>query len=57
MDMDFKEWLFKEYPGEQVRKDYMKKHYIPEIDLSFDNFEEFISERKKLIFNKLKSIL
>ena len=56
-DMDFKEWLFKEYPDEHARKDYMKKHYIPDIDLSFNNFEEFISERKKLIFDKLKSIL
>jgi uncharacterized protein with ParB-like and HNH nuclease domain len=56
-DMDFKEWLFKEYPGEQARKDYMKKHYIPDVDLSFDNFEEFLSKRKKLIFDKLKSIL
>jgi hypothetical protein len=35
----------------------MKKHYIPDIDLSFDNFEEFLSKRKKLIFDKLKSIL
>lgn len=56
-DTDFKKWLFKEYPGEQARKDYMKKHYIPDIDLSFDNFEEFLSKRKKLIFDKLKSIL
>jgi len=57
LDKDFKEWLFKKYPDEQARKDYMKKHYIPDIDLSFDNFEEFISERKKLMFEKLKSIL
>ena len=56
-DTDFKEWLFKEYPDEQARKDYMKKHYIPDIDLSLDNFEEFIDERKKLMFDKLKSIL
>ena len=56
-DMDFKNWLFKEYPDEHVRKEYMIRHYIPDIDLEFDNFEEFISERKKLMFDKLKSIL
>lgn len=56
-DMDFKEWLFKTYSDEQIRKDYMAKHYIPDVDLSLDNFEEFLSERKKLMFSKLKSIL
>lgn len=56
-DMDFKEWLFMEYPEVQARKDYMTKHYIPDIDLELDNFDEFISERKKLMFDKLKSIL
>jgi uncharacterized protein with ParB-like and HNH nuclease domain len=56
-DMDFKEWLYKTYPDEQSRKDFMTKHYIPDVDLTFDNFETFIVERKKLIFDKFKSIL
>ncbi|PQV43197.1 DUF262 domain-containing protein [Methanohalophilus euhalobius] len=56
-DMDFKEWLLKTYPDERARKDYMEKHYIPDVNLSFDNFEEFIFKRKKLMFNKLKQIL
>jgi uncharacterized protein with ParB-like and HNH nuclease domain len=56
-DMNFKKWLFKAYPDEIARTEYMYRHYIPDVDLCLDNFEEFISERKKLIFDKLKSIL
>jgi uncharacterized protein with ParB-like and HNH nuclease domain len=56
-DVDFKQWLLKTYPDEQSRKDYMNKHYIPDIDLGIENFEEFIFKRKELMFNKFKSIL
>ena len=56
-DTDFEEWLYRTCPIEQERKDYMNKHYIPDIDLSFDNFEKFINERKKLMVNKFKSLL
>ena len=31
----------------------MTKHYIPKIDLDFNNFENFIKEREKLILEKL----
>lgn len=55
--MDFKDWLFKQFPESIERKEYMKKHYIPDIDLSFDNFEEFIKQRKQLMKNKFLSIL
>ncbi|NOQ34003.1 MAG: DUF262 domain-containing protein [Methanosarcinales archaeon] len=56
-DMDFEEWLYRTCPIEQERKDYMNKHYIPDIDLSFDNFENFITDRKKLMANKFKSLI
>lgn len=56
-DTDFKEWLFKTYPNEEDRKDYMKKHYIPDVNLSFENFEEFINKRKRLMTEKFKLIL
>lgn len=56
-DMDFKEWLFNQYPEEQGQKDHITKHYIPDVDLELDDFDEFISEMKKLMFSKLKSIL
>ena len=42
----------------EERKDYMKRNYIPmNIDLSFENFVNFIGERKKLMTNKFKSVL
>lgn len=56
-DMDFKEWLYKAHPSEQERNDYMRKHYIPNVELSFDNFDQFIEERKKLMSEKFRSIL
>lgn len=54
---DFEEWLYKIYPDKQAKMDYMNKHYIPDIDLSFDNFENFITGRKKLLTDKFKSLL
>lgn len=56
-NMDFKEWLELNYSDEQKRKDYMKKHFIPDIDLDFGNFEEFIYKREELLLNEFKSIL
>jgi hypothetical protein len=56
-DTDFKEWLYKAYPKQQDRKGYMEKHYIPDIDLSFNNFENFMFERKTLMAEKFRSIL
>jgi len=57
-DKDFEKWLFKTFPDEKDRKYYMKKNYIPEnIDLSLNNFKEFIEKRKELIKKQLKSVL
>jgi len=55
---DFKTWLDETYPDQSSKKDFMKKHYIPEsVDLKFENFEEFIQKRSELLKNKLKQIL
>jgi len=54
---DFKEWVEITYPEEELRKDYMRKHLIPDVDLSFNNFEEFINKRNELILNRLKELL
>jgi uncharacterized protein with ParB-like and HNH nuclease domain len=53
----FDEWIIDTYPDSLRRKEYMSKHYIPDIDLNIKNFEVFITERKALMFNILKSIL
>lgn len=54
---DFKEWLSNIYPKESERKDYMRKHFIPDVDLSLHNFEEFLAEREKLLVNTFSSLL
>jgi hypothetical protein len=54
---DFDLWLLEKYPNKKDRKAYMERHYIPDIDLSLENFEEFIEERKKLISAAFKRLL
>jgi len=54
---DFKQWIEEKHPDMADRKEYMKKHYIPDIDLSFENFEEFIKERKELIVSAFRNLL
>ncbi|MBE7556827.1 MAG: DUF262 domain-containing protein [Anaerolineales bacterium] len=54
---DFKEWLSSTYPKESDRNDYMRKHFIPDVDLSLHNFEEFLAEREKLLVNTFSSLL
>jgi hypothetical protein len=54
---DFKEWFEEANWGRQSKADYRAKHYIPDVDLSFGNFEEFFTKREVLIYNKLCEIL
>ena len=54
---DFSVWIEEKYPDDQERKAYREKHYIPDIDLSLENFEEFIEERKKLIVAEYQKLL
>ena len=39
------------------RKQFLDNHLIPDVDLRLDNFEEFIEERRKLLSEKLKTLL
>lgn len=60
LNKDFKEWFDAKYPKEDRmvdRLDFMNKNHIPNIDLSFENFEEFIDKRKELLTHKFKDIL
>lgn len=54
---DFDEWLSETYTDAGELKAYKEKHYIPDVDLSFTNFEEFLAEREKLIVKALKKEL
>ena len=54
---DFDEWLKEAFPNPDQLKAYKEKHYIPDVDLSFDNFEEFLDAREELIVAALKKEL
>ncbi len=54
----FEQWLEETYTDPQRKSEYLGKHYIPQgIKLSIDNFEEFITERKKLLVDEFTSLL
>ena len=55
---DFEVWLKKTHSKEDERKEYLKKNFIPSnVDLSFTNFEEFLTERNKMLTTQLKKVL
>ena len=53
----FDEWITERFPDMNQRKDYMQKHYIPDVDFSITNFEEFFTEREKMLCTALKKEL
>lgn len=54
--MDFEKWLKEVVPAGELA-DYKKKHFVPEVDLSFANFDVFLEEREKLLINQLRDEL
>jgi len=56
-DTEFKDWLVKIYPQQKQREQFVSTHYIPDVDLDFENFIEFFEEREKLIKAEFSRIL
>lgn len=56
-DRDFKEWLETTCKQEDERQSFRARHYIPDVDPSFGNFEGFLEARKCLLRDKLRQIL
>lgn len=54
---NFNEWVEEKYPDLIERKEYMQKHFIPDIDLSLENFGEFVKQREQLITFSFKRML
>lgn len=54
---EFGLWLKEKFPNKEDRKAFMDKHYIPDIELSLENFEEFIIKRQGLIISAFKKML
>ena len=55
-DLSLKEWVEKETQNKD-KKEFLEKHLIPDVDLSIENFCNFIDEREKILLKKLKDIL
>lgn len=54
---DFDVWLADNFEDASKLKDYKEKNYIPDVSLAFTNFEEFFTEREKLLVERLKKEL
>lgn len=54
--MDYDKWLSEKVPQNELA-DYKRKHYVPDVDLSFANFDEFLEEREKLLIENLRKEL
>ncbi|NDY94398.1 GmrSD restriction endonuclease domain-containing protein [Wenzhouxiangella limi] len=54
---EFDVWIKEKYPDREKRQAYMERHFIPDIDLSFENFRRFITEREKLLVAEFKRLL
>lgn len=57
LNKDFKQWFNEINKDSQSTADYQAKHYIPKVDLSFDNFEDFFQKREEILSDQLKKIL
>lgn len=56
-NMEFEEWLNETYKDTVSKREYMNKHYIPDVSLDFTDFEEFVERRKELLQEKIKSMI
>ena len=55
-DMPLEEWVAKETKGKD-RKAFLDSHLIPDVDLSLDNFSEFIEKRKSLLVERILNMI
>jgi hypothetical protein len=56
-DKEFEEWLCESQPEPLELKVYKEQHMIPDVDLSFENFPEFLEARTEIIKRKLNELL
>ena len=54
---EFKDWLNDAYPDPEARRAYCERNFIPDVDLSLENFAEFFTERTKLMTSKFAGLL
>lgn len=54
--MDFDIWVKEKIPATELAE-YKRKNFVPDVDLSFANFDIFFKEREKMLVEKLNSEL
>jgi len=54
---DFSDWIDQEYHDPNEKKDYLRRHFIPDIDLNLKNFVKFFEFREDLLLEQLQKIL
>ena len=54
--MPLKDWVDSQTQNRD-RYTYMESHLIPDVDLSIEQFDKFIEERKKLLIERIKMVL
>lgn len=53
----FENWIEKSFPDDLARRDFMRKHYIPDTSFSIENFKEFFIQRERMLFEKFKDMV
>lgn len=56
-ELSFEDWLQSTNSTRPELENYYKNYLIPDVDLSFKNFPQFIAEREKLIMQRLAELL
>lgn len=56
-DEEFESWIKGECSTPVALNTYLQQHLIPDMNLSFDNFPEFLEKRTKLMRDKLAELL
>jgi len=56
-DEDFEKWLKGQCPQPQDLAHYKNMHMIPDVELSFMNFPEFLKAREEILLQNLQSML
>jgi len=54
---DFSDWIAEEYPDPDERRDYLRKHYIPDISLTLQDFIRVFELREDRILEQLHDML
>ncbi len=56
-DTDFKKWIVGSRPKDQERRDFLARNLIPNIDLDFANFKQFVNKRREAMTEKYMELL